>query len=62
MRFPTRRVVVLAVVLAVAALVMPPATERHSDTSLVKVQTARAVDHPRSGSRAPAPTRSSSSG
>jgi LCP family protein required for cell wall assembly len=47
MRFPTRRVVVLAVVLAIAALVMPPATERHTDASLVKVQTARAVDHPR---------------
>jgi LCP family protein required for cell wall assembly len=47
MRFPTRRVVVLAVVLAVAALVMPPAAERHADTSLVKVQTAQAVDHPR---------------
>ena len=47
MRFPTRRVVVLAVVLAVAALVMPPATERHTDASLVKVQTAQAVDHPR---------------
>jgi LCP family protein required for cell wall assembly len=47
MRFPTRRVVVLAVVLAVGALVMPPATERHTDASLVKVQTAQAVDHPR---------------
>lgn len=47
MRFPTRRFVVLAVVLAVAALVMPPAAERHADTSLVKVQTAQAVDHPR---------------
>ena len=47
MRFPTRRVVVLAVVLAVAALVMPPPAERHADTSLVKVQTAQAVDHPR---------------
>jgi len=47
MRFPTRRLVVLAVVLAVAALVMPPAAERHADTSLVKVQTAQAVDHPR---------------
>jgi len=47
MRFPTRRVVVLAVVLAIAALVMPPATERHTDASLVKVQTAQAVDHPR---------------
>jgi polyisoprenyl-teichoic acid--peptidoglycan teichoic acid transferase len=47
MRFPTRRVVVLAVVLAIAALVMPPATERHTDADLVKVQTAQAVDHPR---------------
>jgi len=47
MRFPTRRVVVLAVVLAIAAMVMPPATERHTDASLVKVQTAQAVDHPR---------------
>ncbi len=47
MRFPTRRVIVLAVVLAIAALVMPPATERHTDASLVKVQTAQAVDHPR---------------
>ena len=47
MRFPTRRVVVLAVVLAIAGLVMPPATERHTDASLVKVQTAQAVDHPR---------------
>src|SRR6476659_6477347 len=49
MRFPTRRVIVLAVVLAIAALVMPPATERHTDASLVKVQTAQAVDHPRDG-------------
>jgi LCP family protein required for cell wall assembly len=47
MRFPTRRVVVLAVVLAIAALVMPPAAERHTDANLVKVQTAQAVDHPR---------------
>ena len=47
MRFPTRRVVVLAVVLAIVALVMPPATERHTDANLVKVQTAQAVDHPR---------------
>jgi LCP family protein required for cell wall assembly len=47
MRFPTRRVVVLAVVLAIAALVMPPATERYADANLVKVQTAQAVDHPR---------------
>src|SRR6185312_262093 len=41
-------VLVLAVVLAVAALVMPPATVRTPDASLVKVQTAQAVDHPRS--------------
>ena len=47
MRFPTRRVIVLAVVLAIAALVMPPATERHTDANLVKVQTVQAVDHPR---------------
>ena len=47
MRFPTRRVVVLAGVLAIAALVMPPAPERHTDASLVKVQTAQAVDHSR---------------
>ena len=47
MRFPTRRVVVLAVVLAIAALVMPPASERYTDAHLVKVQTAQAVDHPR---------------
>jgi polyisoprenyl-teichoic acid--peptidoglycan teichoic acid transferase len=26
---------------------MPPATERHTDANLVKVQTAQAVDHPR---------------
>src|SRR6478735_8754900 len=47
MRFPTRRVVVLAVVLAIAALVMPPSTIRQTDVSLVKVRTAQAVDHPR---------------
>src|SRR4051794_25711655 len=47
MRFPTRRVVVLAVVLAIAALVMPPATERHTAADLVKVQPAQAVDPPR---------------
>jgi LCP family protein required for cell wall assembly len=41
-------VAVLAVVLAVVAVVMPPATERHTDASLVTVQTAQAVDHPRS--------------
>ena len=47
MRFPTRRVLVLGVVLAIAALVMPPAGVRTPDASLVKVQTAQAVDHPR---------------
>ena len=48
MRFPTRRVVVLGLVLALAALVMPNASVRVPDASLVKVQTAQAVDHPRS--------------
>lgn len=45
---PTRRFLVLGVVLAIAAVVMPPATVRHLDASLVKVRTAQAVDHPRS--------------
>src|SRR6476469_8909091 len=48
MRFPTRRVLVLGLVLAVAALVMPNAGVRVPDATLVKVQTAQAVDHPRS--------------
>ncbi len=48
MRFPTRRVLVLGLVLAIAALVMPNASVRVPDASLVKVQTAQAVDHPRS--------------
>jgi LCP family protein required for cell wall assembly len=39
--------VVLGLVLAVAALVVPPSTVRHSDATLVKVRTAQAVDHPR---------------
>jgi LCP family protein required for cell wall assembly len=39
--------VVLGIVLALAALVMPPATVRGSDATLVKVRTAQAVDHPR---------------
>jgi LCP family protein required for cell wall assembly len=38
--------VVLALVLALAALVMPPATVRHSDAALVRVRHAEAVDHP----------------
>jgi LCP family protein required for cell wall assembly len=48
MRFPTRRVLVLGLVLAIAGLVMPNAGVRVPDASLVKVQTAQAVDHPRS--------------
>ena len=42
-----RRVLVLGVVLAVAAVVMPPSTVRATDATLVKVRTAQAVDHPR---------------
>jgi LCP family protein required for cell wall assembly len=42
-----RRTVALAVVLVVTALVVPQASVRHSDMSLVKVRTAEAVDHPR---------------
>jgi polyisoprenyl-teichoic acid--peptidoglycan teichoic acid transferase len=44
---PVRRVVLLALVLGLAALVMPPSTVRHADATLVKVRTAQAVDHPR---------------
>jgi LCP family protein required for cell wall assembly len=42
-----RRPAVLAVVLALAALVMPPSGVRPTDATLVAVHTARAVDHPR---------------
>jgi LCP family protein required for cell wall assembly len=42
-----RRFVALGTVLAVALVVMPTATVRSSDTSLVTVRTAQAVDHPR---------------
>jgi LCP family protein required for cell wall assembly len=42
-----RRLLVLGVVLAVAAVVMPASTVRHTDASLVRVRTAQAVDHPR---------------
>jgi LCP family protein required for cell wall assembly len=42
-----RRVAVLAVVLAVAAIVMPPSSVRTSDAALVRVRTGEAVDHPR---------------
>ena len=41
------RLVVLAVVLVVTALVVPPSAVRHSDASLVKVDTAKAVGHTR---------------
>jgi hypothetical protein len=41
------RLAVLALVLAVAAIVMPPSVVRDADTALVKVRTAEAVDHPR---------------
>jgi LCP family protein required for cell wall assembly len=43
-----RRFVPLALVLALAAVVMPPSAVRIADTSLVEVRTAQAVDHPRS--------------
>jgi LCP family protein required for cell wall assembly len=42
-----RHLLPLAVVLVVAALVMPPATVRDAPISLVKVHGAHAVDHPR---------------
>ena len=42
-----RRFVALGTVLAVALVVMPTATVRSSDTSLVTVRTAQAVDHSR---------------
>jgi LCP family protein required for cell wall assembly len=41
-----RRAVVLAVVLAVTAFVVPPSAVRHSDATLVEVHTGQAVDHP----------------
>ena len=42
-----RRAVVLAVLLAVTAIVVPQSTARHSDATLVAVHGAQAVDHPR---------------
>jgi polyisoprenyl-teichoic acid--peptidoglycan teichoic acid transferase len=42
-----RGLAVLALVLAVAAVVVPDSGVRHADTALVRVQTADAVDHPR---------------
>ena len=41
------RLAVLALVLAVAAIVMPSSGVRDADTALVRVRTAQAVDHPR---------------
>jgi polyisoprenyl-teichoic acid--peptidoglycan teichoic acid transferase len=46
-RRPLRRLVVLALVLVLAAIVMPSATVRTPDAALVAVRTAQAVDHPR---------------
>ncbi len=42
-----RRTALLAVVLAVTALVVPQASVRQADMTLVKVRTAQAVEHPR---------------
>ncbi len=36
----------LAVILAVVTIVVPPSASRHGDVSLVEVHTARGVDHP----------------
>jgi LCP family protein required for cell wall assembly len=43
-----RRVVVLTLLLAVVAVMVPPSAVRDADAALVAVDTARAVDHPRS--------------
>jgi LCP family protein required for cell wall assembly len=40
------RTVVLAVLLALGAVLMPPASARNSATTLVRVRSAQAVDHP----------------
>ncbi len=42
-----RRAVVLTVLLALTAVVVPDATVRHVDTALVQVRTGGAVDHPK---------------
>jgi LCP family protein required for cell wall assembly len=42
-----RRVAVLGMVLPVAAVVMPASSARHAEATLVRVETAQAVDHPR---------------
>ena len=44
---PVRRLLVLGIILVLVAIAMPPTSVRHSDTSLVKVRTAQAVDHAR---------------
>jgi LCP family protein required for cell wall assembly len=46
-RRPLRRLGLLALVLALVAVVVPPATVRTPDATLVAVRTAQAVDHPR---------------
>ena len=40
-----RQIVVLGIVLAVTAVVVPPSAVRHAPTALVKVESARGVDH-----------------
>jgi polyisoprenyl-teichoic acid--peptidoglycan teichoic acid transferase len=47
MRTRPMRLAVLALVLAVAAIVIPSSGVRDVDTALVRVRTAQAVDHPR---------------
>jgi polyisoprenyl-teichoic acid--peptidoglycan teichoic acid transferase len=42
----TRRTALLALLLVLAAILMPPATARNSAATLVRVRSAQAVDHP----------------
>ena len=42
-----RRTLVLAVLLAVVAVVLPPSAARTTDAALVRVRTGQAVDHPK---------------
>jgi LCP family protein required for cell wall assembly len=42
----SRRTVLLAVLLALVAVLMPPASARNSAATLVRVRSAQAVDHP----------------
>jgi LCP family protein required for cell wall assembly len=44
----TRRLALLAALLAVVAVVVPQSSLRRTDVTLARVQTAQAVDHPRS--------------